>query len=216
MYNFGYDKMRIPLHLKIKKKAHQEIAYAQDLIMEEVYNFFPKAVFHGGTAIWRCYQGNRFSEDIDMYLTDKINVKAFFEKLAQKGFKIIKERIKDNSLYSLLEFGRTQVRFEALFIKREHPLLKEYEMMDGNLLNVYTLSAEELLQEKISACLTRKKVRDLYDLFFLLRYVKTKPKDIDKVIDVEIADGENLPALILSGPVPEIKQLKEYIKKWEP
>lgn len=208
--------MKLPLHLKIKKKAHQEIAYAQDLIMEEVYSFFPEAVFHGGTAIWRCYQGNRFSEDIDMHLADKKNVKAFFERLEQKGFKIIKERIKDNSLYSLLEFGRAQVRFEALFLKKENPILKEYEMIDGNLLNVYTLSAEELLQEKIAACLTRKKVRDLYDIFFLLRYVKKKPENLGKVVSIEITDPENLPALILLGSIPTVEQLKEYIKKWEP
>ncbi len=208
--------MKLPLHLKIKKKAHQEIAYAQDLIMEEVYSFFPEAVFHGGTSIWRCYQGNRFSEDIDMYLADKKNVKAFFERLEHKGFKIIKERIKDNSLYSLLEFQRARVRFEALFLKKEHPLFKEYEMIDGNLLNVYTLSAEELLQEKISAGLTRKKVRDLYDIFFLLRYVKKKPENLGKVVSIEITDPENLPALILSGSIPTVEQLKEYIQKWEP
>lgn len=184
--------------------------------MTEVYNFFPEAVFHGGTAIWRCYKGNRFSEDLDFYLADKKNVKAFLEKLAKLGFKIIKERIKDNSLYSELELERTRVRFEALFVKKASSAIKEYEMIDGNLLTVYTLSPEDLLQEKIAACLTRKKVRDLYDIFFLLRYAKQKPPYLDQITNCEIIDAENLPALILEGPELSVQQLRDYIKKWEP
>ena len=27
-----------------------------------------KIVLHGGTAIWRCYAGNRFSDDLDLYV----------------------------------------------------------------------------------------------------------------------------------------------------
>ena len=115
--------MKIPLMLRIKKKAHQDIAYAQDLMMEEVYRFFPKAVFHGGTALWRCYQGNRFSEDIDMYLPHKENVNKFFERLQQKGFVIHKKRIKENSLYSELEFNRTMGRFEQLFLAKKGAVL---------------------------------------------------------------------------------------------
>jgi len=92
----------IPINLKLKRKAHKDIAYAQDLIVEEIYNFFPKAVFHGGTAIWRCYNGNRFSEDIDLYMNkDKNKIEEFFNSLVKKGFKIIKKRVKENSLYSV-------------------------------------------------------------------------------------------------------------------
>ncbi|MBI2666626.1 nucleotidyl transferase AbiEii/AbiGii toxin family protein [Candidatus Woesearchaeota archaeon] len=207
--------MKLPLATKIKKTAHQAIAYAQDLMMEEVYAFFPKAVFHGGTAIWRCYGGNRFSEDLDFYLPDKKVVSAFFERLQQKGFVIHKQRVKDNSLYSLLEFNRAQVRFEALFLQKKSAVLKEYELLDGNFLTVYTLSAEELLEEKISACLKRAKVRDLYDIFFLLRQVEKKPTRLEAVEKVQIVDAETLPLLILSGPVPTVKEMKEYILRWE-
>ena len=60
----------IPLILKLKKATHREIAKAQDLIVETLYEVFETAVFHGGTAIWRCYKGNRFSEDIDIYMKE--------------------------------------------------------------------------------------------------------------------------------------------------
>ena len=96
--------------------------------METIYEFFPSAVIHGGTAIWRCYEGNRFSEDIDMYIkkdTEKIN--ALFSTLEKNGFSVSKKRIKENSLYSTLKFNTSIVRFEALFKAIKNPFLKEYE-----------------------------------------------------------------------------------------
>jgi hypothetical protein len=55
----------IPLALKLKKRTHRTVAYAQDLIVPQIYVSFPFSVVHEGTAIWRCYGGNRFSEDKD-------------------------------------------------------------------------------------------------------------------------------------------------------
>src|SRR3989338_3986339 len=162
----------LPIQLKLKRKIHNDIAYAQDLIVETIYEFFPSAVIHGGTAIWRCYQGNRFSEDIDMYIIknpEKINL--FFEALKKGGFKIAKKKIWEKSIHSTLELNRTIVRFEAIF-KKINGTLKEYQTAEGNLITIYTLTPEELIKEKVNAYLKRYKVRDLYDIFFLLRYVE--------------------------------------------
>ena len=72
----------IPLILKLKKSSQKEIAKAQDLIVEEIYKIFDKAIIHGGTSIWRCYNGNRFSEDIDMYIPKEISkINDLFENL---------------------------------------------------------------------------------------------------------------------------------------
>ena len=206
--------MNLPLHLKLKKKVHQTIAYAQDLIIEEIYHFFPKAVLHGGTAIWRCYQGNRFSEDIDVYLSERGRIDEFFASLGKKGFRILKKRVKANSLYSLLEFDRVQVRFEAVFKKISDYILKEYETAESTLINVYTLSPQELLEEKVAACLKRKKIRDLYDIFFLLRFVEEVELPVAELISVRIVDEENLQTLIISGPIPSLSEIKRYIKEW--
>ncbi len=207
--------MKLPLHLKLKKKVHQDIAYAQDIMMEEAYVFFPKAVFHGGTAIWRCYNGNRFSDDIDMYLPTKENIDEFFAQLEKRGFIVLKKRIKNNSLYSLLVFMRVQVRFEALFVKKQTAILREYETVEGTLFNVFTLSASELLDEKIAAFLKRKKIRDLYDIFFLLRYCERgKVLPLKEIMESKIEDKENLSAIILSGPIPTAEEMKRYIESW--
>ena len=205
--------------LKLKRRMHKDIAYAQDLIVSELYKIFPKTVIHGGTAIWRCYKGNRFSEDIDIYIRkDKEKIDKLFENLKKPGFLITKKRIKENSLYSTLIFNRTVVRLEAIF-KDKQGIIKEYENSDGQLTTVYTLTPEDLVIEKISAYQNRKKIRDLYDIFFLLRYVKDE-KNIRYHIRKFIADipkpddEENLKTIILSPPVPSIKEMIDYITRW--
>ncbi len=209
----------IPLNLKLKRKAQKEIAYAQDIIVEELYNFFPKSIIHGGTAIWRCYNGNRFSEDVDVYIPkDEKTTEGFFSSLEKMGFKIIKKRIKENSIYSELIFNGARVRFEATFqIKK--PSLRKYETSESFFINVYTLIPEEIIKEKINTYLKRRKIRDLYDIFFLLSYVEKKEgvqgyltkliKDFEKP-----TDETNLKVIIISGAVPNSEQLLEGIKRW--
>ena len=138
---------RIPLGLRIKRKRHKEIAFLQDIIVEKLYEIFPKAVIHGGTAIWRCYDGNRFSEDVDVYLERKIiELNLLFENLQNEGFKIIKKRIKENSLFSVLRFNDAEVRLEGIF-KKVQGIPKEYETVEGTLITVYTLLPETLIKE---------------------------------------------------------------------
>jgi len=207
----------IPLILKLKIKEHKEIAQAQDLIVEALFNVFDKAVLHGGTSIWRCYNGNRFSEDIDVIIPkdlDKINI--FFEKLAQRGFSILKKKITQNSLFSKLKINNIIVRFEALF-KHVKGILKEYITVDSTFLTVYTLASEDIIKEKINAYLSRLKIRDLYDIFFLLRYSKKDiiKEDLKKLINnfkLPI-DKKELKVLIIEGICPSIEEMLDYIKR---
>ena len=209
----------IPIILRLKKGIHKDIALAQDILIQELYNVFNDAVLHGGTAIWRCYKGNRFSEDLDLYLKrdlEKINL--LFNNLNKRGFIIIKKKIGENSLYSELKNNRTSVRFEALF-KKVDGVLKEYETSEGNLITVYALTPEQLINEKIDAYSGRLKIRDLYDIFFLLRHVKDKGKislKIKKLVKEfkKPIDENELKVLILEGIVPDVDMMLDYIKNY--
>ena len=211
--------MEIPLQLKLKKKSHKEIARLQDITVDALYKIFPKAVLHGGTAIWRCYKGNRFSEDIDVYIEKDIDrIEAFFKEMEKIGFKVVKKRIKENSLFSKLVFEGTEVRFEAVF-KKTKGIIKEYETTEGILTNVYTFSPEDLIKEKVDTYLFRRKIRDLYDIFFLIRYVR-EPADIkENVLKLlkefkEPVDAVQLKALILFGAIPTKNEIIDYLKRW--
>jgi len=210
---------KIPLNLKIRKQIQKNIAYAQDVLVEELYNFFPNAIIHGGTGIWRCYNGNRFSEDVDVYIPrDEKKINDFFQSLEKKGFRIIKKRLKENSLYSEFMFNNTPIRFEATFqIKK--PFFKKYETSESFFTNVYTLSPEDLIIEKINTYIKRKKIRDLYDIFFLLSHVKIN-NEIKTLLKKLVGnfekpiDEKNLGAILITGAIPNSEQLLREIQKW--
>jgi len=207
----------IPLILRLKKAMHKEVAKAQDMVVEPLYRVFNGAVLHGGTAIWRCYNGNRFSEDIDVYIPKNVDkLELLFEFLERKGFGIEKKKIGANSLFSSLNFNNTIIRFEALFKKVEGHL-KEYETVESNLITVYTLTPEGLIKEKVDTYLKRFKIRDLYDIFFLLRYVQDKNKikhdlsSLLKKFKMPIDENE-LKTIIIDGLTPTTEKMLEYIK----
>jgi len=211
--------MRAPLERKLRKRLHKEIAYAQDMIVEVLYQFFPNCVIHGGTAVWRGFGSNRFSEDIDLYLeknAERIN--AFFEELKRRGFIILKKRIKENSLFSKVKLGNVEIRIEAIF-KRVKGVIMEYETVDGRTVNVFSLGEERIIKEKVRAYLKRRKVRDLYDVFFLLRFVKDRSgveKDIRKLVEnfeKPVDEGE-LRNVIIAGAIPTAGQILDYIQGW--
>mgnify|MGYP001563856056 CR=1 FL=1 len=209
----------IPINLKLRSKADRDVALAQDIIIMELYKFFPEAVLHGGTGIWRCHHGNRFSEDVDVYINnDAQMLDNFFKSLMTKGFKINKRRLKENSVYSGLSFNNIQTKFEASFQKKKY-ISMNYEASDGFFIRVLTLSAEDFLIEKVETYISRKKIRDLYDIHFLASGVQDK-----KIVEAELkkliknykepVDKKNLAGLIVVGAVPTSEELLREIKIW--
>ena len=209
----------IPLNLRLKKKSEKNIAYAQDIIVEELYNHFPNAVIHGGTAIWRCQQGNRFSEDVDVYIPkDAKKIEQFLKSLESRGFGILKKRIKENSVYSALALNNTETKFEATF-QAKKPILKKYETSESFYINVYTLTPEEIVIEKIETYLKRFKIRDLYDIYFLKSHVRDEDKIIKHIKKLIVnyrkpVDEDNLASIILAGVIPSSDELLKEIKRW--
>ena len=210
--------VEIPIILRLKKQRHKDVALAQDILINEVFSVFEDAVFHGGTAIWRCYHGTRFSEDIDVYIPkDEKRTYLLFQRLQNLGFKLEKRKTNENGLYSAFWKDRTVIRFEASF-RIMKGVARDYEKCDGNFITVITLPVEELAKEKISAYQNRLKIRDLYDLFFLLRYIKDK-NIIKKELEGFVKnfrgplDKNNLPEIVLEPVVPTIEQMLDYIKR---
>ncbi|MBI4010250.1 MAG: nucleotidyl transferase AbiEii/AbiGii toxin family protein [Candidatus Aenigmarchaeota archaeon] len=210
---------KIPLEKRLKKTAHKKLASAQDLLIDVIYAHFPRAVVHGGTAIWRCYNGNRFSEDIDVYVSKKSNEDEIFNNfltsLKSRGFVVKKFKRTANSIFSKFELSGVEIRFEAVFKNVKNFLVKPFELADGTFANVYTLSPEDLLLEKFLAYKNRKKIRDLYDIWFLSNSVDiTKIKQhLDFSIE-EPKDYDSLKALIIFGAIPSIKDLVEGVRLW--
>lgn len=207
---------------KLRKRTHRAIALTQDLLVLEVYRHLPSAVMHGGTAIWRCYDSNRFSEDVDFYLpsdTAKARLQRLREGFKAKGLDVEKFKRNNGSLFVKLSYAGTEVRFEAILKPVEHSIIRPYEMSDGTSILVNTLPPEDLILEKIAAYRSRRKVRDLYDIYFLLSLLEVSQKVRDSLREFlgrleSPTDERELKALIIVGSVPSVDALIGELQRW--
>lgn len=185
----------------IKNIGRAEKDYIQNILLFVIYqNFGSEWVFKGGTALAKCYGMNRFSEDLDFICKKEFDIKSVEEGL--KRFKIefeIKEegkfeksksfsiRIK-GPLYNGDRMSACKVILDCSF--REEVMMKPLIKSIGRFLeeipsfDVYVMSKEEIVAEKIRAILMRNKARDVYDLYFLIESgVKIDKEVVEKKLD---------------------------------
>ena len=208
------------IHAMLRKRVHVETAMLQDEVVDLIYALEPDAVLHGGTAIWRCYDGNRFSEDLDFYMLPQEGFeKRLEEKLVQRQLELTKFKQTQNAIYSKIFNGSVEVRFEAL-LKDPSAIAgveaRSFRRTDGSELDVLTLSPEAFVEEKLETYLSRRLVRDYYDIYHLLRYAQDTPALKSAVRSflskaVQPLDAQNLSAIVYSGAVPSFEQMSRVI-----
>lgn len=211
-----------PLNTRLRKRLHRMIALAEDMMVIEVYETLPGAVMHGGTAIWRCYKGNRFSEDVDFYLPSTakgVRNDEFLEGLRREGFTVEKFKKTASSVYGKFAYLGVTVRYEALFKDVEEFVVRPFETSDGALIMVNTLRPDEILLEKLLAYRGRRKVRDLYDIFFLSSMIEDRQRVRGPLVEFlkgfeRPLDERELKALIISGSVPTVERMLEGLESW--
>ncbi len=214
--------MRLPLIERLQTREYREIAAFQDSVIELLYNASKDVVLHGGTAVWRCYNGRRFSNDIDIYLGLESVVKDLGESLRkkamEKGIKLDKVKDTGNLVFMGFSLGNTYLKVEINKRKEiAEPVAKRYEMVDGTYMDVVTLSPEELIEEKINAYEDRRFIRDVYDIYVLSDYVTDYKRIRGRVISFigsmqQPVNENDLDKLIYEGPTPSFKNMKEHIK----
>ena len=203
--------MKIPLKNQLRG-PQAALAQLQDEALDILYRADPEAVLHGGTAIWRCYGGKRFSEDLDFYSQAGADFgDALAREAAKRGLTLPKFRRTANGVFAKISDGRAEVSLEASVRPKGGRILAAFERADGTQTDVYTLTREELLLEKAKAFSNRKLIRDIYDVYFLSRtadinivrkellsFIKSAPKPIDE---------KNLRTLVYSGPIPSFDEM---------
>ncbi len=205
---------KIPLEKRLRKRLHAEVGRLQDEVVEVLYSL-GTFVLHGGTAVWRCYGGNRFSEDLDLY--GRIDVETLKEALRARALTVLKLKETENLIFGKVSSGHAEVRIEINKAVEKTPTVKAYERMDGSYMDIYTLSPEELVKEKIRAYLSRRFVRDLYDIYHLLHRpgVAERVRDELEVFLEKVqrpVDEGILKSLVYSGVAPSFQTMLSYIK----
>lgn len=145
--------------------------------------------FKGGTALKIVYKSPRFSEDLD-FSADISGSKGIEEALVAVLSGIEKEGIQIN----LQEAKVTSGGYLATILFQKDPVVAiqlEISFREGEkkgelmtIINdffpaytVFVLTQNQLIDEKIQALLTRKKPRDFYDLYFILRANLLPPQE---------------------------------------
>lgn len=169
----------------------QEKDYMLKLFLYTYFRLFEDAVFKGGTCIKYVFGLDRFSEDLDFNLL--ISPEEFehqvrrtlkeMQLLGIVNYFIKKEIFGDTytciigfegPLYSGNKQTRNKFRIDAgkrtgtlktpewILLPSEYPETREHFL-------AYVMNEQEILAEKICSLAERKKGRDLYDVWFLLK-----------------------------------------------
>ena len=185
--------LKIGVKKGLRNKEHIEKDYYQDLILYQIYKRSNAFVFKGGTALYKFYGLKRFSADIDFTLLEKIDIERLFNKIAVSVKADIDSKImKDSVLFKLKFKGiltkRNMIRVD---ISTKNKVLKGFDLKayvpeypDVNPFYLKVLKPEEMIAEKVHSLLARENARDLYDLFFLLRFSKFDKKLVEEKLEI--------------------------------
>jgi len=177
--------------------------YYQNIILFALYGkFTDELVFKGGTALFKCYGLNRFSEDLDFTLAQEKDVIGVVTKgLDDFGIKHLAKNVIDSStskkykikiegpLYKGMERTLCSVTVDVSL--REKVLFEPNIIATGHhmdvipVFDVYVMKEEEVFAEKVRAIIMRESARDLYDLAFLSKKgVKVEMSTIAKKLEL--------------------------------
>ncbi len=177
-----------------------------------------KIYFKGGTALRIIYQSPRFSEDLDFSATNStINsienaIIATLTKINKEGIKTeIKESKSTTGGYiGVIIFSgfnmNIPIHLEISF--RQGKKSGETITVVSDYLPSYTivrLNEKKLINEKITALLTRQKPRDFYDFYFLLRSRLIQEKN-NKMFEAVLKT-------LRESPIRFDKELKVFLPK---
>ncbi len=205
--------------------------YIQHLFLSNLYKNKEAQglLFKGGTALKFIYQSPRFSEDLDFtgkniarHQLDDLFVKTLSE-IEKIGVQISIKEAKLTSggylgliYYQLFNF-HGNMNFEVS-LRKTKEIRKEIATIVNDFTLTYTivyLAPEELVSEKLQALLRRRKPRDYYDLYFMLRHLelnkfvnKKNLKEILRFLNKEELDFKKELSLLL--PVSHHIILKDF------
>ncbi len=212
----------------------QKKAELEDILIELLYSKYKTLVFHGGTCIWRCYNGNRFSRDIDFYYDAKRSSAECYTSFADffKGAEfIIKNRSYNKETGTMQFLVESTIKMKIdINLNYRYGIPKEYLRADGSKMIVLVLTPIKLLNEKIdtyedklsiSNVFRQPEVQDLYDIYHLTTITKRDAKTAQRLSNLLQSIHNNPPpnirslqSLILSGIAPTFDFMLKSIYVW--
>ncbi len=195
--------------------------YFQHLFLSYFYgqSLADGVYFKGGTALRMLYNSPRFSEDLD-FSSSVSDARALEGAVLETLVAISRENVypdleeskQTSGVYlAILSFrteGQVPVSIQLEISLREGEVQGEAVTIASDFIPAYLIVAlirERLIDEKIQALLTRRKARDFYDLYFILRanLLSTQKKDVLSQVMVTLKQSS----------INFEKELKEFLPK---
>ena len=138
--------------------------------------FLANLIFGGGTMLRLCHGLDRYSVDLDFWVTKDIDWAKYYRKMEEYLLQFYKIADSANKHFTILfelkspQFPRAlkiEIRKEAKVIKTETSIA--YSTNSNVQVLLKTVTLEEMMKSKIEAFLSRKEIRDAYDIEFLLK-----------------------------------------------
>jgi len=171
-------------HLTIRSA---EKDYLLELLLYILSDDRRSLVFKGGTALYKFYNLNRFSEDLDF---DVVGKRFDTDKTIKKIIRNLELAGMQRTIFEKTEYGNeTNIRFiirgplydgrknsmsriTINMSKRERPISSLEKLLVATYPEIPSfelslMDVKEIAAEKIRCIMTREKPRDIYDLWFL-------------------------------------------------
>ena len=196
-----------------------KLAELQDFVIDIIYDRIqPDALLYGGTSVWRCFGGTRFSEDIDIYL-DSTAFEDLLLVLERYGVLLVWQ---DPDMPTRIRISRsgTDILLESKPGYAENEL-HIYYRIDGSTKTISVLSPTELMIRKIEAYQGRRFIRDIYDLYVLTNWlnrsdfiVKSRLSNFLQDLAMPV-DEKVLSSLLYAGPKNlNFTTMVNFIRRW--
>ncbi|MFN3740985.1 MAG: nucleotidyl transferase AbiEii/AbiGii toxin family protein [Thermodesulfovibrionales bacterium] len=204
----------------------------QDLIKQEQFEievldrlnsgrFLDALVFTGGTMLRLCYGLNRYSLDLDFWLYKNVDMERYFHKLKEFLSKHYLLCDAQNKFYTMLFEIKTKdyPRSLKIEIRKTEGVKTEssiaYSKHSNRQVLVRTLPLQEVMRSKIEAFLSRKEIRDVFDIEFLLKKgieLKTTKDELKKLFDA-VSSLKKTDYTVKLGSILEPQDRKYYLKE---
>ncbi|MCL4547182.1 MAG: nucleotidyl transferase AbiEii/AbiGii toxin family protein [Bacteroidetes bacterium] len=180
-----------------------------------------KLYFGGGTMLRLCHNLNRYSTDLDFWLDINLDSKALYSKLQeafQNRYKIVDA---ENKKYTLLFEIKSAVYKRNLKIEiRKEQTDFEWERkiafsrFTNKQVTVKGLTLTQMMKNKIEAMLSRKIIRDCFDIEFLLMRGVELPADKTKLGEIKkiIESFKERDYKVTLGSILDEKERKFYLE----
>lgn len=135
-----------------------------------------KIVFGGETMLRLCYGLNRFSVDLDFWITRRVERNKLFKDLKEALEQSYQVKDCVNKFYTMLfeiksrDYPRSlkiEIRKETRKITAEKAIA--YSRHSNIQVFLNTVSLNDMMKSKISAFLDRREIRDVFDMEFLFK-----------------------------------------------